>query len=256
MVYNGKPTRAWLDRDETASPTTSLEGIFLTTVIDAKEGRDIMSADVPNAFIQAKMPETKPGEDRVIMKITGVLVDMLVSYDPVRYGPHVVFKKGKKVVYVRVLRALYGQLVSSLLWYKTFRRDLEKVGFEFNPYDPCIANREVNGKQHTVRFHVDDLLSSHVNPKVNDKFLDWLNKKYGQHGAVVATRGKKHDYLGMTLDFSEKGVVIVDMVDYVEKMVDEFPEKLKSTHTAMSPADAGLFEPSKGGVLDKKRSED
>ena len=50
--------------------------------------------------------------------------------------------------------------------------------------------------------------------------------------------------------------MIVDMVDYVEKMVDEFPEKLKSTHTAMSPADAGLFELSKGGVLDKKRSED
>ena len=25
-----------------------------------------------------------------------------------------------------------------------------------NDYDPCIANHMVNGKQHTVRFHVDD----------------------------------------------------------------------------------------------------
>ena len=38
MVYNGKPTREWLSREETASPTVSLESIFLTMIIDAKEG--------------------------------------------------------------------------------------------------------------------------------------------------------------------------------------------------------------------------
>ena len=30
-----------------------------TTVIDAQENRDIMTADIPNAFIQAQMPEIK-----------------------------------------------------------------------------------------------------------------------------------------------------------------------------------------------------
>ena len=34
-----------------------------------------------------------------------------------------------------------------------------------------MANRQVNGKQHTIRYHVDDLMSSHVNPSVNDKFV-------------------------------------------------------------------------------------
>ena len=29
-----------------------------------------MTADVPNPFIQAPMPEVKPNEDRVMMKIT------------------------------------------------------------------------------------------------------------------------------------------------------------------------------------------
>jgi hypothetical protein len=41
----------------------------------------------------------------------------------------------------------------------------------FNPYDPCVANKMIDGKQHTVRFHVDDLKSFHVNSKVNDEFL-------------------------------------------------------------------------------------
>jgi len=46
-----------------------------------------------------------------------------------------------------------------------FRKDLEEIGFVFNPYDPCIANRMEAGGQHTVRFHVDDLLSSHIKSK-------------------------------------------------------------------------------------------
>ena len=63
------------------------------------------------------------------------------------------------------------------MWYKEFRTSLESIGFEFNPYDPCVANRMVNKLQHTVRFHVDNLKSSYKDPEVNTKFLLWLNKK-------------------------------------------------------------------------------
>ena len=93
MVYNGKPTREWLTREDSASPTAALESIMLTAVIDAHEGRDVMCADIPNAFIQAEMPDISDGEERVTMKITGVLVDMLVQLSPEIYGPYVVFEK-------------------------------------------------------------------------------------------------------------------------------------------------------------------
>jgi hypothetical protein len=96
LVYNGKPTRQWLNKDEATAPTASLEGIMLTAIIDAKEGRDVMSADISNALIQVNMPEIKDGDDRVIMKITGVLVDLLVEIDPARYGPYVVYEDGNK----------------------------------------------------------------------------------------------------------------------------------------------------------------
>ena len=56
----------------------------------------------------------------------------------------------------------------------------------------------VKKRQHTVKFHVDDLKSSHKDPSVNTRFLEWLNNKYSKFGKVVATRGKIHDYLGMT----------------------------------------------------------
>ena len=126
-------------------------------------------------------------------------------------------------------------LSAALLWYNQFRRDLEKKQFVFNPYDPCVANRQRHGSQHTIRFHVDDLMSSHVNRKVNDIFLKWLNKKYGKYGAVKATRGKVHNYLGMTFDYSEKGKVKIDMVDYMAS-IDDVSSELKPTGTAETPA--------------------
>ena len=254
LVFNGKPTRDYISREDAASPTAANESVAITCAIDAIEGRDVMTADIPNAFVQTKLPETKRNEDRVVMKITDQLVDMLVELDPELYGNYVVYEGGRKVIYVIILRALYGMLVASLLWYEKFRKDLESIGFEFNPYDPCIANRVKNGNQHTIRFHVDDIMSSHVNKRVNDKFLEWLNRNYGKLKTVTATRGKLHEYLGMTIDYSEKGKVKFRMDDYVEKMIEEFPVKLKSTDTAMSPASNSLFEIGNSKLLAKDRA--
>ena len=60
---------------------------------------------------------------------------------------------------------------SALDFYNKLRKDLENVGFKINPYDPCVANKMVNGKQITVIWHVDDLKVSHVDPKQNTKFF-------------------------------------------------------------------------------------
>ena len=70
MVFDGRKTQEWITKEDSASPTTTLEGILLTLTIDAHENRDVMSADVPNAFIQTEMPEIKQGEERVMMRIT------------------------------------------------------------------------------------------------------------------------------------------------------------------------------------------
>ena len=233
-VYNGKPTREWLDKEDAASPTVATESIMLTATNDAKERRDIMTADVPNAFIQTKLPEGKVGEERVIMKITGVLVDSMVELASDIYRPYVVTEGGKRVLYLQVLMVLYGMLAAALLWYKKFKEDLENIDFKFNPYDACVANRSVKGGQQTVRFHVDDLMSSHKDAKVNDDFAKWLDGMYGKHGPVKVVRGKVHEYLGMRFDFSVKEQVAVDMIEYMGSIVDECSVKI--TTRVPSPA--------------------
>lgn len=65
-------------------------------------------------------------------------------------------------------------------------------------------------------------MCSHKDRKVNDGYEKWLNKMYSNHGEVNTTRGNFHDYLGMTFDFSEKGKVKIDMIDYMEAMVNDF----------------------------------
>ena len=105
MVYNGKPTREWLSKEDSASPTVSLESLFLTSIIGAKEGRDVMTCDIPNAFIQATMPPIEKGGEKVIMKIKGILLELLIEIAPEIYGPYVVMEDGKSVIYLEVLRA-------------------------------------------------------------------------------------------------------------------------------------------------------
>ncbi|CAJ1959768.1 unnamed protein product [Cylindrotheca closterium] len=119
LVYQGDGTREWLLQEDTASPTALQEAITTTCVIDAHKGRDIMTMDVPNAFIQTYMPEAKEGEDRIYMKITGMMVQILIDMAP-EYRKYVVLENGKRVIYVRVLRAIYGMLQSSLLFYNQF----------------------------------------------------------------------------------------------------------------------------------------
>ena len=51
------------------------------------------------------------------------------------------------MLYVKLSKALYGMLRAALLFYKRLRKDLENMGFEVNPYDPCVANMMVNRAQ-------------------------------------------------------------------------------------------------------------
>ena len=76
--------------------------MMITATINAYEGRDVMVMDIPNAFIQASIPERKEGEEQVIMKITGVLVEMMTELAPETYSKHVVYENGRTVSYTHL----------------------------------------------------------------------------------------------------------------------------------------------------------
>ena len=71
-------------------------------------------------------------------------------------------KKGTRILYVKLQKALYGLMRASLLFYRKLRKELEGYGLIVNPYDLCVANMTTKGggKQLTVVWHVDDLMVS------------------------------------------------------------------------------------------------
>ena len=87
--------------------------------------------------------------------------------------------------------ALYGLLRSALLFYRNLVGDLEGGGFVLNPYNSCVADKVVNGKQMTICWHVADLKVSHCDPNQVTIFRVWLSKKYGV--AMATHQGKVHN---------------------------------------------------------------
>jgi hypothetical protein len=58
---------------------------------------------------------------------------------------------------------------------------------------------------------------------VIDGVIKMFNEKYGKEAPLAVTRGKVHEYLGMTIDYSKEEKVKFTMFDYVQNMLDELP---------------------------------
>jgi hypothetical protein len=73
---------------------------------------------------------------------------------------------------------------------------------------------------------------SHEDENEVTKIIKWLKEIYGDDMRV--SRGKKHDYLGMDLDFTVAGELRATMIPYLKCVINDFPEVI--TGRATSPA--------------------
>ena len=112
------------------------------------------------------------------------------------------------------------------------------MGYEINPYDPCVANKIVNGKQLTVSWHVDDLTLSHVDKSAVMDVINNLKSIYGMN--LKETIGPIQDYLGMKFNYTNPGTVEISMDKYIANVIDLFPEQIEGT-SASTPATDKLF---------------
>ena len=148
-----------------------MEGTLLTPVIEAQEGCDITTCDIPNAFVQTHVEEKDIDGNQTNMKIWRVCVDILCEIDPI-YRDYMATEGNQKVLYVHITQAIYRMVVSAMLFYHKLTRALLSYSFELNPYDLCVASKMVNSE--TICWHMDDHKSSHINPIVNDECLQWM----------------------------------------------------------------------------------
>jgi len=88
-----------------------------TCLIDAIEGRNVATADIPGAFLQATM-------DDAWIKFENEIVDVLVELDPYLYKPCVCYHNGRKFLYAKAIKAICGSMKSALLFYQLFSGQL------------------------------------------------------------------------------------------------------------------------------------
>ena len=128
---------------------------------------------------------------------------------------------------VQCHNALYGMIVERLLYYRKFTNSLTDVWFKINPYNPCVANKMINGQQMTLCYHVYDCKLSHHWSKVNDRIIKWLRQEHESIikdglGKMTVIRGKVHKYLYMTLDYTVRGQVQITMIDFLDGVLITF----------------------------------
>ncbi|KAG7353002.1 reverse transcriptase RNA-dependent DNA polymerase [Nitzschia inconspicua] len=231
---DGRKQRLYKTKEETSSPALSIEALFLSCVIDAYERRYVLTCDIPGAFMQAEMDEL------LHLKLDGTILEILLRMEP-SYCQYVAYENGKKVLYAQLDKALYGAVQSALLfWKKLTAFVVDVLGFEINPYDECVANKIINGKQCTIAWYVDDLKLSHEDPAVVEDIFTKLQAEFGKEAPLTVTRGKVHNYLGMRIDYSIDGKVQFTMPTLVNEIIAQLPLSLSSGPSA-TPAGNHLF---------------
>ena len=76
-------------------------------------------------------------------------------------------KRHTPTIYSEAIKTLYGTVDASKLFYDNLSSFLANdLGFTPNPYDMCVMNKDIEGTQCTIMFHVDDLKISHANEDV------------------------------------------------------------------------------------------
>ena len=174
-----------------------------------------------------------------IIKLRGVLVDILCGIYAY-YNVYLTrYNRGFKQLLLRCQNSLYVKMVVILIYYIKFTKSMKSIGFDINPYDPCISNKVIDGLQTTIWFYVDECTIIHREWKADDIIIEWLHQEWDSifkynSGNMSVRRGKVHEYLGMTLYYTVCGQMSTTMFSYIEEILTTFDKSYTKGKVANS----------------------
>jgi hypothetical protein len=225
--------------EDTSSPTASTSTLFMVCAIAAKRAYNVATADVKNAYLHARLPEST----RIYMKLSDKVTHVLVSNWP----EYKTFLDSNNGMYVRLRGALYGCKEAALMWYLTISKELMGLGFQVCSVDKCLFIDLAN--EVFVVLYVDDLFVSAKNNSDINRVFTALENKFGR---MKQKLGNQQEYLGMVLIFNEHKCKL-DMTAYVRDVVEDWIYLVKR-HISL-PAGQDLFLCTEGAIsLDDKQA--
>ena len=98
----------------------STKALFLSCVVDAQEGHKVTTVDIPGALMHSEMDEV------LHLQLDGPMAELLCKVDEKKYRQYMCYEKKKPVLYVQLMRALYGTLQAAPLFWinlSTFKQN-------------------------------------------------------------------------------------------------------------------------------------
>ena len=110
------------------------------------------------------------------------------------------------------------------------------MGFTLNPYDACVANKVMDGKQCTIVWHGDDTKILHEDDKVVSQVIQKIEARFGE---MTIAGGTEHVFLGMNISFHQDGTASIKMKEYIKEAIANFGDNI--TRSATTPAKRNLM---------------
>jgi hypothetical protein len=222
LVADGRDQDSSMYPDK-ASPMVAIQSVFVVLgMMASKKWLTVAKVDVKGAFVQTPM-EGELVYMRVDLKITAYVIEL--------YPAMKKFVENDGCLYTDMLKAMYGCIQASSLWYKLLKKILEDLGYSRSETDRCVFRKMAGERIYILLVYVDDILAL-VDKKEAEKIRKHLDKRFGK---VLFEEGKELSYLGMQICIKENGL-IVDMMFYAKKILEN-----EDVQVMRSPAIKNMF---------------
>ena len=209
------------DVQDRFSPTASKGSIILGLKTAAIEKREVSTADVKSAYLNAPLPLSTSKEGtkfRRILELEGEMLDHFLEAKP-EWGKYICRGYGPKrrhqgSLFLVIQKALYGLLEAGLVWHDHFVDTLTSFAYKQSETDPCVFH---DGKGSSIILYVDDLLLLSKDKGARDDIVDKLQGKYQ---SMTHNMGDRLDYLNMIIEKEERGFY-VHQKPYFDKVLDD-----------------------------------
>jgi hypothetical protein len=225
---------------EVSCPTVSSKSTLLTAVIEAEEGQDVATCDTSSAFIQIFQMHLSRTRLNKEMKMeiepwwraeVYLLISLWTQSYPQRLCGLWEWAKGAKCAYHE---AIYGLLVSAMLFCQKLMTDLTNYGFGINPNDLSMTNKEVEASGTRM---ISKLVMQATRLLMNlMNGLRLLMEPLEKWKLLMEVSTTPWEW-SLT-----KRQVSINMIDYAKSMVENFPSEELTGGKVASPWSENLFK--------------
>jgi histone deacetylase 1/2 len=213
--------------DDISSPTASCTSLYMIAAIAARYDMHVSTGDITGAYLKAFMPD----DTYIYMYLDPIVSAITITVDP-SYANYL--REDGKIL-VKLIRALYGCVQSGKLWNDKITNDLIENGFCKHPLEECLFTKSLNNDKIFVLIYVDDLFIVSDNLTLMDDVQNMFQKLYGK---ITFNTEKIHNFIGHTLDFSNKSSVKISMISYLQDILNDN----NIIKTVTTPATNSLFQ--------------